>query len=95
MSERSLSESRIKSYSDNHGSSSGGKLAKSSLPDMYQELPVSSDDLQIPIKELDSLLSVYGTLRSFSFLFRLSPFPITSLSAELNQSRMSSLIDEV
>jgi hypothetical protein len=89
MSERSISASRIKSHSNNHGSSSGGKLV------MYQELPVSSDDLQIPIKELDSLLSVYGTLRSFSFLFRLSPFPITSLSAELNQSRMSSLIDEV
>jgi len=69
--------------------------ARLSLPDMYEEMPVPSNDLQMPIKELDVLLSVYGTLRSFSFLFRLSPFPLRTLCVELNKARMSSLIDEV
>lgn len=72
-----------------------GSAARLSLPDMYEEMPVPSNDLQMPIKELDVLLSVYGTLRSFSFLFRLSPFPLRTLCVELNKARMSSLIDEV
>jgi len=66
-----------------------------SLPDMYEEMPPSSNDLQMPTRELDVLLSVYGTLRSFSFLFRLSPFPLRTLCEELQKARMSSLIDEI
>ena len=81
------------------GSSAAGKgvdtVTARSVPNMYEDMPASSDDLQVPIEELDALLAVYGSLRSFSFLFRLSPAPLHLLCSELNQTRMSSLIDEV
>ena len=66
-----------------------------SFPVMYEDMPVSSNDLQMPVKDLDSLLSVYGTLRSFSYLFRLSPFPLKTLCHELKKNSMSGLIDEI
>ena len=65
------------------------------LPKMHDSMPVSSNDLKIPIQDLDALLAVYGSLRSFSLLLRLSPFPLKTLCVELNQSRMSNLVDEV
>ena len=65
------------------------------LPDMHEDMPPSSSDLQISIKDLDALLSVYATLRSFSFLFRLSPFPLKTLCYELQKTSMSGLIDEI
>lgn len=81
------------------GSSAPGKgvdtVTTRSVPNMYEDMPASSDDLQVPIEDLDALLAVYGSLRSFSFLFRLSPAPLHLLCSELNQTRMSSLIDEV
>jgi len=77
----------------------GGKevqmVEAQSLPNMYEDMPASSEDLQVDVKELDALLAVYGTLRSFSFLFRLSPFSLKTFCHELNQSRMSTLIDEI
>lgn len=69
--------------------------ASMSLPAMFEDIPLSSDDLQIPIKDLDALLSVYGTLRTFSFLFRLSPFPLKTLCHELKKNSMSGLVDEI
>ena len=66
-----------------------------SLPNMHEDMPASSEDLQIGVQDLDALMSVYGTLRSFSFLFRLSPFTLKTFCFELNQLRISTLIDEV
>jgi len=66
-----------------------------SLPYMHEDMPASSEDLQIGVQDLDALMSVYGTLRSFSFLFRLSPFTLKTFCFELNQLRISTLIDEV
>ena len=65
------------------------------LPDMHEDMPPSSSDLQISIKDLDALLSVYAALRAFSFLFRLSPFPLKTLCCELQKTSMSGLIDEI
>ena len=90
-----MSSIAVVSRSRGVASNGGKETAKPSLPELHEEMPASSNDLQIPVKELDALLAVYGTLRSFSFLLRLSPFPLKILCFELNQPRMSSLIDEV
>ena len=62
---------------------------------MRKDKELSNKGTSAPIEDLDALLAVYGSLRSFSFLFRLSPAPLHLLCSELNQTRMSSLIDEV
>lgn len=62
---------------------------------MPKDLPASDGDLGVPLHNLDKLMQCYGTLRSFGFILRLSPFSLMELCRDMAAQRVTPLVDEI